>query len=155
MAYYVNRDSLLQYLRKTSKSTLHLWVVLLALALLCAQGVKLHVHALDHDHHQHDHHTHKNELLASDHSHVSIAHLSLDNSHSDHHDKVIYESDACPDCLLTKVSSKLPLAALLAVLFTLLLMGVCRLAFVQRRDIFVFFSRRCHFTPPLRAPPVV
>lgn len=139
--------------RRTKKSTLYIWVILLSIALVCAQGVKLHVHAIDHDHHQqHNHDSLLDQFPTAEHTHISITHLSADASHSNHHDQVIYESDACPDCLLTKISSKLPLTALLAVLFMLLL-GVFRQTYVRRREVFVFFSRRCHFTPPLRAPP--
>lgn len=142
----------MKHLRNTKKSILCFWVVLLSFTLLCAQGVKLHVHPLSHNHHSH--HDHQSPLLVGDHSHISIAHLSLDNSHSNQHDQVIYESDACPDCLLTKISNKVPLTALLAVLFVLLLFGVYRHTYVHRRDVIVLFSRWCHFTPPLRAPPV-
>lgn len=141
----------MKYLRKTKKSTLCLWVVLLTFALLSAQGVKLHVHSLGHDHH--NHHDHQGQLLEGDHTHISIAHLSLDNSHSDHHDQVIYESDACPDCLLTKIANKAPLAVLLSVLFILLLIGIYRQTYERRRDDIFSFSYRFHFTPPLRAPP--
>lgn len=141
----------MKYLRKTKKSTLSLWALLLSLALLCAQGVKLHVHSLSHEHH--NHHDHQGQLSEGDHTHISIAHLSLDNSHSDYHDQVIYESDACPDCLLTKISTKVPLTALVSVLFILLLIGVYRLAYERRRDNNFLFSCWFYFTPPLRAPP--
>ena len=138
------------YHRKTKKSTRCLWVVLLSLALLCNQGVKLHVHSLGHDHH--NHHDHQGQLLVGDHTHVSIAHLSLDNSHSDYHNQVIYESDACPDCLMTKFY-KAPLTALLIVLFILLLIGVYRHTLKRLCDGNALFLYRFHFAPPLRAPP--
>lgn len=141
----------MKYLRKMKKSTLCLWAVLLSLALLCAQGVKLHVHLLGHDHH--NHHDHQGQLLADDHTHISIAHLSLDNSHSDYHDQVVYESDVCPDCLLTKISNKAPLTALLSILFILLLIGVNRHTYELHRDDNILFSYWFYFTPPLRAPP--
>lgn len=140
-------------LRNSKKSTLYLWVISLSIALLCAQGVKFHVHTLDHDHH-HDDQNHPDQLTVAEHNHVSIAHLSADNSHSDHHDQVIYESDACPDCLLTKISSKAPFTVLLAALFILLLTGVCRHTYVRRQDDDITILRRSYFAPPLRAPPV-
>jgi hypothetical protein len=143
----------MELFRKTSKSTLYLWVISLSIAVISAQGVTFHVHTLDHDHY-HDQHNHPDQLTLDEHNHISIAHLSADNSHSDHHDQVIYENDACPDCLLTKISSKVPLTALLVALFILLLTGVYRLTYVRRRDDIIFFLRRPHFTPPLRAPPV-
>lgn len=139
----------MQYLRKTKKSTLYLWVALLSLALLCAQGVKLHVHSLGHDHHNHH-----DQLLVDGHTHVSIAHLSLDDSHVDHHDQVIYESDASPDCMLTKIFNNIPLTALLTLLFVLLLSGIRRHTYMRRRDDDCIKARWPHFTPLLRAPPV-
>ena len=141
----------MKFLRKTTKSTQCLWVVLLSLALLCAQGVKLHVHSLGHDHH--NHHDHEDSLLAGDHTHVSTAHLSLDDSHGKYHDQVIYESKACPDCLLTKIFNNVPLTALLSVLFMLLLIGVYRRTDELRRDDNIIFTHCFHLIPPLRAPP--
>lgn len=146
----------MELFRKTKKSTLYYWVIFLSIALVCAQGVTLHVHAVDHDHHQHHSHNHDSlheQLSTVEHSHISIAHLSADTSHSNHHDQVIYESDACPDCLLTKISSKAPLAALLSVLFILLLTGTYRNTYERRRDDNILFSCWLYFTPPLRAPP--
>lgn len=154
----VDRFSLMQHLRKMKKSSLVFWVILLSIALLSAQGVMLHVHAVDHDHHQRQTHNHDSLLdqqPTAEHTHISIAHLSADTSHSDHHDRVIYENDACPDCLLTKISHKAPVTALIFMLFILLLTGVCRQSYKRRRDDNIHFSWRFHFTPPLRAPPYI
>ena len=149
----------MEIFRKTKKSTLYLWVILLSAALLCAQGVKFHVHSLDHDH---DHpHGHTNVSLSeenihndNEHTHLSIAHLSTDISHVDHHDEVLAESDACPECLLNNITGKVPFMALLAVLFTLVLSGLYRYTFRCRIDDDEPGSfRRYHLTPVLRAPP--
>ena len=137
--------------RKTKKSTLYLWVILLSVALLSSQSVKLHVHNVGHDHHTHHH---PDALELDDHQHVSIAHLSLDDSHSDHHDQLFYESNACPDCLLTKISNNVHSLAVLALLFTLLLFGLCRHVYFSRRDSQPTDRRWPHFTPLLRAPPL-
>lgn len=138
--------------RKTKKSTLYLWVILLSVALLGSQGLKLHVHDIGHD--QHDHHSHSDQIAVAEHNHVSIAHLSLDDSHGDHHDKVIYESDACPDCLQTKISNDIPLTALISLLYFLLLFGINRHTYIRQQGDDNFKARWRHFTPLLRAPPV-
>jgi len=139
--------------RKTKKSTLYLWIILLSIALVCAQGVTLHVHVVDHDHHHHNHDNLLGQTSTAEHTHISIAHLSADTSHSNHHDQVIYESDACPDCLLTKISNKAPLTALLSVLFILMLIGIYRHTYDRRRIENIHLRYLFHFTPPLRAPP--
>jgi hypothetical protein len=149
----------MKFSRKAQKSTLYLWVILLSVTLLCAQGVKLHVHSLDHDHDHHHGHanlsvTEENLHIENKHTHLSIAHLSTDDSHIDHHDEVISESDACPDCLLTKIAAKTPFMALLAILFTLVLSELFRYTLNRRVDEDEPVpSRRYHLTPVLRAPP--
>jgi hypothetical protein len=149
----------MKFSRKAQKSTLYLWVILLSVTLLCAQGVKLHVHSLDHDHDHHHGHanlsvTEENIHIENEHTHLSIAHLSTDDSHIDHHDEVISESDACPDCLLTKIAAKTPFMALLAILFTLVLSELFRYTLNRRVDEDEPVpSRRYHLTPVLRAPP--
>ena len=130
---------------------------MLSIAIVCAQGVKLHVHSLDHDHSHHPGSADAQSLAdaapAVEHTHLSIAHLSTDVSHSDHHDELLSESDACPDCLLTKIINKVPFFALFAVLFMLALFGLYRTSFNRRSDEDIYHSWQCHFTPPLRAPP--
>ena len=136
-------------LRKTKKSTLYLWVILLSVALLGSQGLKMHVHDIGHDHH-----SHSDQITMVEHSHVSIAHLSLDDSHGNHHDKVIYESDACPECLLTKVFNIIPLTGLISLLFILLLFGSSRYTTIRQGNEHNIQTRWQHFTPLLRAPPL-
>ena len=145
----------MEYFRKTKKSTLALWVLFLSIALVCAQGVTLHVHAVDHEHHhQHSHDNLFEDTSVDEHTHISIAHLSADASHSGSHDQVIYESDACSDCLLTKNSNMDSLNALLYVLFILLLTGFYRHNYERLRDDKNFYLFRFSLTPPFRAPPV-
>jgi len=106
-------------LRKTSQSNLYLWVFVLSVALICAQGVTIHIHAVDHDHlklHNHHHDSLEDQQTIADHTHFSIAHLSSDTSHGSHHDQIVYENVACPDCLLLKVANETPFIALLTAL---------------------------------------
>jgi len=147
-------------LRETKKSTLYVWVILLSVALVAAQGVTLHVHAIDHDHLQFHNHLHNHENLldqatSTEPARLSVAHLSADLSHSHHHDRVIYENDACPDGLLTKVSIKLLFTALLFALFVWVLMSVCRHTYIHRSLENIPFLIPFHFIPPSRAPPLI
>ncbi|MEN8180010.1 MAG: hypothetical protein ABFS39_15520 [Pseudomonadota bacterium] len=139
------------FFRQTTKRTSFLWALLLSVALLCAQGVKLHVHSIDHDHDQrHGHMT----TEAAEHSHLSEAHLSSDVSHGDHHDEVVSELDASPDGLLKKVSSNVFMLALLATVFSLLLLGFYQHAFHRRSDNDAILPWRYLLSPPSRAPPL-
>ncbi len=137
---------------RTKKRTLFLLSILLSIAILCAQGVKLHVHSLDHDHEQQ--HSNISSLGVAEHSDMSLAHLSADISHTDHHDEAVSEIDASPDGLLKKGASNIPEMALLAAIFTSLLLGFYQHTFHRRRDNEAIFRWRYHFSPPLRAPPL-
>ena len=139
--------------RKFKKSTLYVWIVVLSVSFLISQNLTLHAHPIGHDHHIHHDHN-PDQFSVTDHSHVSIAHLSLDDSHADHHDQVIYESDASPDCLLIKILDNIPLTALMSLLFVLLLFGICRNTYFRQWDKHNIRTRWSHFTPLLRAPPV-
>lgn len=138
--------------RKTKNRTLYFWAILLSMALLCAQGVKLHVHDLDHDHDQQHGHIPAEDTV--EHSHLSVAHLSSDISHADHHEEVVSEIDASQDGLLIKLSSSISLLAILATVFTLLLSGFYRYRFYLRRENDSNIPWRYHMSPPLRAPPL-
>ena len=63
--------------RKTKPRSLLLWILLLSIALLCAQSVTLHVHGLDHgsDHELNQLHDNIAPELMSEHSHLSETHL--------------------------------------------------------------------------------
>ncbi len=138
--------------RKMKKRTLYLWAILLSIAVFCAQGVKLHVHSLDHDHEQQQ--SHISSLGVAEHSDMSVAHLSTDISHIDHHNEAVSEIDASPDGLLKMGASNIPEMALLATIFTSLLLGFYQQTFHRRRDKDAITRRRYHFSPPLRAPPL-
>lgn len=142
----------MNFYHKTKKRNLYLWAVLLSVALLCAQGVKLHVHDLNHDHDQQ--HSHSPAEGTVNHSHLSVAHLSSDTSHVDHHEEVVTEIDTSQDGLLIKVSSSISLLALLATVLTLLLPGFNRYTFLPRRENGTNIPWRYHISPPLRAPPL-
>lgn len=138
------------FFRQMKKPTLYLWTLLLSVVLLCAQGVKLHVHSFDHDQ-QHSH------IAAEDvatHSHLSEFHLSTDIAHIDHHGELVPEFDASPDCFLKKVSSNVLTLALLVTLFAFLLAGFYQRTFLRyrARDTIIFW--RYLLSPPLRAPPL-
>lgn len=142
----------MRFFRETKKRTLYLWTILLSLALLCAQGVKLHTHDLDHNHDQQ--HGHTPSEAAVEHSHLSEAHLSTDVSHDDHHDEMTSELDANPNGLLKKVSNSVLTLALLATVFILLFPGFYQQIFHRRRGKAIFIPWRYLLSPPLRAPPL-
>lgn len=144
--------SAMNYFRKTIKRYLSLWAILLSLALLFAQGVKLHVHELAHGHEQHRGHIAAAETL--EHSHLSVAHLSSDISHSDHHQEVLSEIDASQDGIQVKMYNGILLPAILAIFFTLILPGFYRFTFHTRRANDKIIPWRYHISPPLRAPPL-
>lgn len=132
------------------KRTLFLWTLFLSIALLCAQGVKLHVHSLDHDHdQQHSHITAK-----AKHSHLSEAHLATDISHGDHHDEVVLELDVSSSGLLKKVSSNSLTLALLVTVFALLFSAFYQQTLHRRHNKYAILPWRYHLSPPLRAPPL-
>ena len=134
--------------------TLILWTLLLSLALICTQGVKLHVHNLDHDHDHDQRHSHTTVDAASEHSHLSKAHLSIDITHSDHHDETVSELDNSSYGLLKKVFNNVLTLAILVTVFSLLLPSFCQQTFLYRRDKKTNRSWRYLFSPPLRAPPL-
>ena len=142
----------MNFLREMKKRNLYLWTIMLSVALLCAQGVKLHVHDLDHDHGQQ--HGHIPVEGISEHSHLSTAHLSYDASHADHHEEIVSEVDVGQDGLLTKISSNIFLLAILVSTFIVFLPGFYRYTFHRRRENDTNIPWRYHISPPLRAPPL-
>ena len=119
----------------------------------------MHLHQLGHAHEHSQVHIHEDNIdpvLSDDsvnHTHVSNAHLSSDDSHDSHHDQVMSESDVSPNGVVSKENPKAPLLALILVLILLL-----QIPSKSRQARFVTGKqRRCwrpHFTPPSRAPPV-
>lgn len=140
------------FFRQTKKHTLFLWILLLSTVLLCAQGVKLHVHSFGHDHDQR--HSHIALEVEVEHSHLSEVHLSTDVSDDDHHDEAVSELDLSPSGLLKKVSNSVLTLALLATVLTLLFPGFYQQIVHRRRDKDVFLPWRYLLSPPLRAPPL-
>ena len=141
--------------RKTIKSHAAYWLSLLILVLVCNQGATLHVHSLEH-HHSHGI-THGADLIDAvlpdhDHKDVALAHLSMDESHADHHQQVLSETDVSPDSVLSKLFGKLLLAALLLVLLFTALLSKAHLGYCANASVSLFW--RPHLVPPLRAPPV-
>ncbi len=136
--------------RQRNRRTLLLWSLLLCLALLFAQGVKLHVHSLDHGHD--NHHSHAiNE--AGDHGHLSKAHFTHDTSHNDHHDGVVSEVDISPDGLLKNVQNNFFAIALFALFFTLMTFVSSRQLVQYCRESKLILHSYYVLSPPLRAPP--
>ncbi len=146
--------------RKIKKETLFPWAILLSMAILCAQCVKLHVHDTNHDFGQQH-----GPLTANDvegeavgevegHSHLTVAHLSADTSHADHHDEVLSEVDASPDVFLNKVANNIPVLALLAGILILCLLAIYRYPIHRRRHNDALSFWRYYHSPPLRAPPL-
>jgi hypothetical protein len=139
----------MQTFRKNNKKTLATWTTLLSVLILFAQGVTLHVHSFDHNPLQ-NHHSIDN---LNNHSHLSLAHLSIDSSHEDHHDGITSEISACPDCILNQASTNVMGLAVLAMVLMFILPAPCRTTFYS---IHCHNSRprRYHLSPQLRAPPL-
>jgi hypothetical protein len=139
------------FFQRVHKPTLFLWVLLLSEALLCAQGVKLHVNSFGHDHEPR--HSIAPEL-ATGHLHQSGIHLTTDVSHATHHDEVISEQGLNSQALLKKISSYGPMLTIFLIAFTFLLHSFSVITLHYRRDKDVITVRRYILSPPLRAPPV-
>jgi hypothetical protein len=136
--------------QRMHKRTLFLWVLLLSIALLCAQGVKLHVHNFGHDHEQR--HSIPPEL-ATEHLHQAGIHLTTDMSHADHHDEEVSEQGINLQALLKKISNYAPMLAMFVIALTFFLHSFKVLILHTRRDRDVTITRRYILSPPLRAPP--
>lgn len=132
-----------------SKKVLWLWTILLSIVLLFGQSANLHVHDVDHSHNQHQGYN----LAAGhgEHLNVSGAHLSIDNSHADHHVSNAVEIDTSPMALLNDSSGTV---LVLALLITLLVFFFPSYNQLSPHRHFASFSRRYLLSPPLRAPPL-
>ena len=133
------------------KRTLFLWVLLLSIAVISAQGSVLHVHSFGSGHDSHDSIAPE---IAAQHSHQNTIHLAKDSSHSDHHGEVISELNTNHQALLKNASSNNTILAILASVVTLLIDSGYSPGIVHRRDNNNVASvRRYLFSPPLRSPP--
>ena len=143
-----------------TKPALYLLTLILSVAIVCAQGVRLHVHSLDQDHNhelQQQSHTTTETLkqfTQQQHSHPEKIHPASDISHSDHHDQVISELDVSPDAFLTKIISNILILAILSSIFTFLPVNFYQQLLQRYRKETVIISQRFLFSPPLRAPPL-
>lgn len=132
---------------------------MLPVAMLATQGLKFHVHYLDHSHSSSDpqHHSHDiDPALLEDsisHKHISHAHLSNDSSHADQHTDFSFESNVSAEYLLGKLLSKLSFNALLC--SPLCLHGQLQELPLSGTEIDHFVPHRFNFRPPLRAPPLL
>ena len=140
--------------RKNNKGqkTPWVWTILLSIVLLFGQSVKLHVHSLDHAQDQHQ--IYNLAAEHGEHSNLAGAHLSIDNSHSDHHAENAVEIDTSPNALLKDLSSKVLALALLITLLLLFLPGFNQLLLHRLHSNNAIFPRRYLLSPPLRAPPL-
>lgn len=139
------------FFQRMHKPTLFLWVLLLSVALLSAQAVKLHVHNFGHDHEQR--HSIAPEV-ATEHLHQSGIYLTTNVSHATHHDEIISEQGLNSQALLKKMASYGPMLAIFVIAFTFLLHSFNVMTLQRRRDKDVITVRRYILSPPLRAPPV-
>lgn len=137
--------------RLIDKRALLLWNLLLVLLLLCAQGVKLHVHNLDHKHSEYHSHTHAVDE-AGDHVHLSKAHSAHDTSHNDHYGGVISEIEITSDGVL-KNASDIFAIAVMVFFFTLVISLSSRQSVQRCRKNKLIFHGYYLLSPPLRAPP--
>jgi len=135
---------------RPKKRFLFLWTLLLSMAMLCAQGVKFHVHDIQHEHdQQHNHFTAEEN---HEHSHLNAFHLVSDVSHADLHDELISVHDTSPDSLFVKISIG-TVIALIAIALSVFYPRFYHSAFYRRHEQVDIFSQQYLFSPPLRAPP--
>ena len=138
------------FFRQLQKPTSLLWTLVLSITILCAQGVKLHVHNFDHEHGSHHDQI---DIGNIDHLHGHEIHLANDVSHIDHHEGSIPELDVSPDGLLKKVSNSVLALAALALFLIVFVPRLTRETFQQYYYSKLRLSRPCYYSPPLRAPP--
>jgi hypothetical protein len=143
----------MHFFPNTNKRTQFQLLFFLSIALLSCQGMKFHLHNLDHDlddlHHAHD-------SVAAEHAHMTLSNLHPlnDLSHSDHHDQKVSEIDLGQNGLLKNLVSKVPTLAFLVSIFSILLSVYIRNTNFRhpKNDAVTYWVH--HFSPPLRAPPL-
>ncbi len=143
----------MKFLRSIRSARALIWVVMLSVAMLVTQNLQVHIHSVDHDPLETGRHD-STMTVADSHQHADVKHLSIDNSHADHHDAVIFEMDASPDRIHQLLSKKISPVDLLALCLILLFLGryvVYRTTI--RRSCSLLPRRRFHLIPALRAPP--
>ena len=134
--------------RQANRWRLLLWGLFLSLALLCAQGAKLHTHNFDHgcnDYHSCSHSIDKTE---------AHAHFTYDTSHKEHHDGALSKIDISPDQLFKNTHYKKLFAIALFALFFALMAFISSRQPVQRCQKSKLTLKDYYLlSPPLRAPP--
>ncbi len=132
--------------RRINNRTLLGLSLLLSLALLCAQGVRMHVHELDSSH---------SHLIdkTDGHENLSKAHFAHDTSHSEGHDNVVSEVDISPAGLLKNLYNNISVIAIFALFITLFWFVSAPQLMQYQRERKPIVHRYYAFSPPLRAPP--
>jgi len=141
-----------------NKQSLLTWVVLLSISVLCAQGIGLHVHSMDHEQDGH-------MVLATsmgdfsktshNHEHISKPHSSLDSSLIYHHSDVSSSIDISPDGLLKNTNNNIFSIDVLAFIFILIMLTPARLILHRIQEPTIKLRNHYILSPPLRAPPQI
>ncbi len=137
----------MELFRQINKRILLLWSLLLCLALVCAQGVSLHIHIFDHDEYPHQAHA----IDDAEHNHISKAHSAFDTSHNN---STASDIDIDPDGMLKNTSSSISAIAFISFFFTLIVFVSSRQLVYCRKESDVLLCRYYLISPPLRAPPL-
>lgn len=113
----------------------------LVIALVCIQGMRLHLHADNH------------ASSTADHAHLGQAHFSYGTSEADHPDQGA-TIDLSQQGLLKKSSLGSLAIALLMALFVLWLPRLCMQALRRRNHTALFIPRYASLPPPSCGPPL-
>ncbi|MGB5325345.1 MAG: hypothetical protein WBN40_07985, partial [Pseudomonadales bacterium] len=133
--------------------TLLLWALLLSAVLLATQNLQFHVHDVDH-HPVHAENIAPDILEHAEHKHINIVHLSIDISHSNHHQSVVAEIDTGSDRIAQQSSNKLSLLDFVAICVALIVvLGLFFKTLLIRNARLAPKVHQLHLSPPLRAPP--
>lgn len=110
----------MHFFQKKNKSTQLLWMAFLSIALMCSQGMKFHLHGLDHGDDD-PHRAHQSVAVEHEHMTLSNLHSLNDLSHVDHHNEIVSEIDTSKNALLKNIAGKVPALAFLVAVLSLLL----------------------------------
>ena len=144
------------YFRQMNKQVLLIWIVLLSIAVLCSQGIGLHVHSMDHGQDSHlAFATNIDDLSKATHHHEQFSkpHLSLDSSHIDHHSDISDNIDISPDGLLKNTNNNIFSIDVMAFIFILIMLTPARLVIRRIQESTVKLHNFYVLSPPVRAPP--
>ena len=147
----------MNYFRQMNKQSLLNWIMLLSFSLLCAQGIGLHVHSMDHETDSHMAETaHIENISHIPHqdAQVSKPHLSLDASHLEHHGDISSAIDISPDGLFKNTQSNLIAIDFIAFVFILMILTPVLLIMRRTQKSPLKLHNFYVLSPPLRAPPL-